>query len=100
MEILEINKIKILTGGFCSTGEVSKGSVNLKIKQQKLANLNNRKKKPNKMKTKMNRTSGSCGMINKRSYTCVIRVSEEEKVGRSVKVLKRNSLKNSEIWQD
>lgn len=35
----------------------------------------------------MNRTSGSCGMINKRSYTCVIRVSEEEKVGRSVKVL-------------
>ena len=45
MEILEINKIKILTGGFCSTGEVSKGSVNLKIKQQNLANLNNRKKK-------------------------------------------------------
>lgn len=44
MEILDINKIKILTGGFCSTGEVSKASVNLKIKQQKLANLNNRKK--------------------------------------------------------
>ena len=44
-EILEINKIKILIGRFCSTEEVSKGSVNLKIKQQKLANLNNREKK-------------------------------------------------------
>ena len=45
MEILEINIIKILIGRFCSTEEVSKGSVNLKIKQQKLANLNNREKK-------------------------------------------------------
>lgn len=34
MEILEINKIKILISGFCSTEEGSKGSVNLKIKQQ------------------------------------------------------------------
>ena len=87
MEILEINKIKILISGFCSTEEGSKGSVNLKIKQQKLANLKNRKK--NKKKTKMNRTSGSCGMNNKRSYTCVIRVSEDKKVGRSVKVLRK-----------
>lgn len=87
MEILEINKIKILISGFCSTEEGSNGSVNLKIKQQKLANLKNRKK--NKMKTKMNRTSGSCGMNNKRSYTCVISVSEDEKVGRSVKVLRK-----------
>ena len=42
------------------------------------------------METKMNRASGTCVMIYKRSYTRIIRVPEgEKKVGRSVKVLRK-----------
>lgn len=57
--------------------------------------------KKTRMKTEMNRASGTCGMIKKKSKSCVIRVPDrKENASRSVKILEEIRSKLFQIWQE